>query len=491
MYTAFNKNNEKVSIDEVSEDEPCHCGICKAIFLQKRGQKVSPYFAHKPYEACSDTWTYGNSEWQRHWEYLFPKETREVIIGSPPEQHLADVALEKTVLEFCVGRMSVKFVKTRIEFFNKEGYNVVWIFDLFEERKNGTFQLSQGFDQYWWDRPHRLFSQLDIPNERVAVYFDLGVWKAEEPRRVIKLLKKPMGNLCAADDPLTEQELVEKLMQGQGLKNLPLHRSQLADGITFCLDLHGSFCAYGCFRPESIDHFIPADFCSRCSFHPDRDKAGPNFCTYRFRNLGTDDLAHLSQIEKNKFGQIQGYTLNEKGKPFHYSLGVLGNPGWSLEELSQAKPKCSLLVKNSVLKKTYLVKKEADGHFYGREQTYAGQFSESNSAIANEGDEVWILLDYQSPNFSKHPSHEEEPPEMEPPQKIDPLNQLDRKLTNNEIAHFLDYASKMLPPEVVKRVEQEVADHPEWRNREFFWWQNQRYRLQKCIQSGEVFSFDK
>ena len=81
MRYCVDKNNNRLDIFDVLNlsTETYYCPICHAELILKKGDIITPHFAHKSIKDCDD-FTHDMSDWHKEWQDLFPKENQEVII---------------------------------------------------------------------------------------------------------------------------------------------------------------------------------------------------------------------------------------------------------------------------------------------------------------------------------------------------------------------------------------------------------------------------
>ncbi|MEG9429492.1 MAG: competence protein CoiA family protein [Christensenellaceae bacterium] len=138
MFIAFNDKQEKIPIENATQENQYFCPICGEPLIIKamNSLAVHPHFAHKRGTKCPDDWHYDMSEWHYSWQQKFPKENREVIITKDGVKHRADVLINNTVIEFQHSPIKGEEIAKRNNFYLTCGYNVVWVFDATDKIKN-------------------------------------------------------------------------------------------------------------------------------------------------------------------------------------------------------------------------------------------------------------------------------------------------------------------------------------------------------------------
>ena len=104
------------------------------------------------------------SEWHRAWQNCFPKECREVVVQSDGVKHIADVLINKTVIEFQHSPITAEEIAKRNRFYTECGYKVVWVFDADGKIRNKNKSVDTidpilcAETDLCWERPKREFS---------------------------------------------------------------------------------------------------------------------------------------------------------------------------------------------------------------------------------------------------------------------------------------------------------------------------------------------
>lgn len=178
MIKAVDQDGKTVNIDSVDPSLPCYCPICGKLLIQKRGQIRQHHFAHLSDRGtdsndrqCSDRWRYDKTDWHIEWQKRFPEECYEVVMTNGNQKHIADIAVNNTVIEFQHSPISIDEFRDRNQFFASCGYSVVWVFDLMEEYSDQKIKCFG--EQFRWSYPKKLFRNMDLHNENVTVYFQL------------------------------------------------------------------------------------------------------------------------------------------------------------------------------------------------------------------------------------------------------------------------------------------------------------------------------
>lgn len=197
MLFAIDGKEHRIYIENTEKGGSYYCPLCRQPVMRRMGEKRIHHFAHYPvkssssYIPCTDGWHYDKSEWHICWQKRFPQECIEVIVENGAKRHIADVLINGTVIEFQHSLISLAEFNDRNEFYKQCGYKVVWVFDLIEECNEGRIEYSADDMMYCWSSPWKLFRNLDLSTEDVAIYFQLSV-NDNEPclERVVRSYNK-------------------------------------------------------------------------------------------------------------------------------------------------------------------------------------------------------------------------------------------------------------------------------------------------------------
>ena len=165
MFVAKDKEGNRVTIEEAARGGEYFCPLCggRVIVKAKGSEAVREHFAHKNKGEC-DSWRHDMSEWHRAWQNCFPKECREVVVQSDGVKHIADVLINKTVIEFQHSPITAEEIAKRNRFYTECGYKVVWVFDADGKIRNKNKSVDTidpilcAETDLCWERPKREFS---------------------------------------------------------------------------------------------------------------------------------------------------------------------------------------------------------------------------------------------------------------------------------------------------------------------------------------------
>ena len=185
MYIAYDKQNNRIDIDDAVKSEIYYCPICEGQVIVKEGKVNAKHFAHKSGE-CKDSWHYDMSEWHRQKQCYFPIENREIVISHNGKTHRADVLVNNTVIEFQHSPITAQEFMERNHFFNSLGYRVAWVFDVSTAYELESLTYSEDNNYLMiWKNPMRIFAQspkISDYNKNFSLWFswdsdfDEGDW---------------------------------------------------------------------------------------------------------------------------------------------------------------------------------------------------------------------------------------------------------------------------------------------------------------------------
>ena len=138
MFIALDKNNNRITIDNIDNISQYFCPICgeQLTIKAKNSELVNKHFAHIPGTICYDDFSHDMSEWHYNWQKQFPEQYREVVIEHNGEKHRADICINNTVIEFQHSPISSEEINKRNNFYLSCGYNMIWVFDADEQIKH-------------------------------------------------------------------------------------------------------------------------------------------------------------------------------------------------------------------------------------------------------------------------------------------------------------------------------------------------------------------
>lgn len=194
MFFADNMHRNRTYIDDADTNQAYVCPACKKPVIQKRGSIMAHHFAHKAKATC-DPWYSGKmSVWHKEMQNLFPRHCQEVIVRDDKhsEYHIADVLFNNGskfyVVEFQHSAISYNDFVARTDFYMKQGYGIIWIFDFCDIIPQKTMYYTKVEDSDWiqviWPGKDRLrfLDRIDFSEygENLHIYFHICTGKGRK-----------------------------------------------------------------------------------------------------------------------------------------------------------------------------------------------------------------------------------------------------------------------------------------------------------------------
>lgn len=187
MLKAKDKNGFLVYIDDADPEEQYYCQVCDQPVMQKRGEirihhfsHYSPHGTHADIVPCCDHWSYDMTEWHMEWQKRFSTDDIEKVLTLGKEKHIADLLLNKIIVEFQHSPISLNDFNERNEFYTQLGYKVIWVFDLIEEFDNGRIRDGDYEGSYKWSFVKKVFREMDLDETKATIYFQFSDCEDEE-----------------------------------------------------------------------------------------------------------------------------------------------------------------------------------------------------------------------------------------------------------------------------------------------------------------------
>lgn len=178
MLKAKDKNGLVVYIDDADPAQQYYCQVCDQPVMQKRGEirihhfsHYSPHGTHADIVPCCDHWSYDMTEWHMGWQRRFSSDDIEKVLTAGKEKHIADLLINKIIVEFQHSPISLDDFNERNEFYTRLGYKVIWVFDLIEERENGRIRDDDFEGSYKWTFVKKLFREMNLAETKATIYF--------------------------------------------------------------------------------------------------------------------------------------------------------------------------------------------------------------------------------------------------------------------------------------------------------------------------------
>ena len=170
MYSAYNEQFKKISINDAVSKQTYFCPACKKKLFVKTGDRKRPHFCHYPGESCIDYWKYDESEWSEKWKSNFTNDEVEII----HYEHHIDIEVKNNL-----GIMFSGSSMHRDTFIEKTNYmlsninNAMWLFNLTDLYDNGTIDPKP--DCVRWRNIWKMFSSYLYKNNNVWIVIETAV----------------------------------------------------------------------------------------------------------------------------------------------------------------------------------------------------------------------------------------------------------------------------------------------------------------------------
>lgn len=238
MYIAFDRNFNRVHIEDSIVREKYFCPYCQSPVVIRKGDIRQHHYAHAKGAVCSDTWSAernsNDCEWHKEWQDKFPVDNQEISLALGEIKHRADVMIRRTVLEFQHSSLNSEKFSNRNAFYAGLGHKAIWIFDFQELYEEGRFEIER-FKDYVsvdWKRPRHTFD--DFTDARrldgIELYFQIT------PDKMLRITKiYPIGFERFEAKEIAVEDLLQSLMgtDGSFAKPEPEDLSQNPEYIDF------------------------------------------------------------------------------------------------------------------------------------------------------------------------------------------------------------------------------------------------------------------
>lgn len=134
MIYAIDTNDSRVI---ATPKQKAICPICRQELIAKCGSIKVWHFAHINNTEC-DSFAEHESQWHIDWKNRFDKSMQEVIIEKDGVKHIADILVNRKVVELQHSPISDEDIFQRERFYG----SMVWVFDLIPKIKKGHFYKS-------------------------------------------------------------------------------------------------------------------------------------------------------------------------------------------------------------------------------------------------------------------------------------------------------------------------------------------------------------
>lgn len=139
---AVDARGNRVHIDNADRTAEYFCPVCGERMMQKKGAIRINHFAHFSTTNCRESWSSEEGDWHRSWKNRFPVDCQEIVIKDEEHIHRADVIVNNAVIEFQHSPISEEDFSARNSFYQKHGYQIVWVFDCIDKIDPETIKES-------------------------------------------------------------------------------------------------------------------------------------------------------------------------------------------------------------------------------------------------------------------------------------------------------------------------------------------------------------
>ncbi len=170
MYSAYDNEFKKISINDAVVGQTYFCPTCKKKLYVRTVKGKRPHFCHYPGESCIDYWDYDESKWSEKWKNSFSKEEVEII----HYEHHIDIEVKNNL-----GIMFSSSSMHRDTFVEKTNYmlsnisNAMWLFNLTNLYEKGTVDPKR--DRVRWRNIWKMFSDYPYENRNVWIVIEIIV----------------------------------------------------------------------------------------------------------------------------------------------------------------------------------------------------------------------------------------------------------------------------------------------------------------------------
>lgn len=366
MIIAYNKNKERIHIDEASRKEKYYCPTCGEELAIKRGNIKAHHYSHKAYSNC-DGWHYDMSDWHSLWQSQFPIENQEVVFELNGKKHRADVFINNTVIEFQHSKLSYEEFKDRNVFYTSLGYRVIWILDATHSYLNSEIE-EYGDNNYSWRNSPVQIRGYDIRLIDVYLQEFKNIWTSHQDYKKISMYNddlmdyaylhhidetasiSPDTFLSTGKNNLYDYEFINKfipvkfLHDGSFDLNLEMKKKEyylndISDEIlTIEEQMFDRTRFIWC---PSSGHFVnPNDSCHACIHLSEKNDR----CKFRFEKLLSKEFDRIVNIDYSDEGKIKSVTILKDKKRYRV--------------IYDSVPKCILTIKEAFedMKNTQIIR---------------------------------------------------------------------------------------------------------------------------------------
>lgn len=250
------------------------------------------------------------SDWHFDWQSKFPRDYQEVVITKNLEKHRADIAVQKTIIEFQHSPLSPEEFGARNAFYTSCGYSVIWLFDLIEQTHNQQIINLRGSEfKYYWKYAKSTFCDFNIrKNSSIKIYFQISEQNDPDSGTIIDVVwASPSGfKYFAVNNYYSENEFVEMFLKNSN-QVLNSNKHDIDNHLHCILDDNGAWRYYGCplSKEENPDSpFVIFEKCCKCIHFRGQSNSDIRYLRCGFHNKIISSLGHIQELERSIDGFI-------------------------------------------------------------------------------------------------------------------------------------------------------------------------------------------
>lgn len=365
MIVAFNKNKERIHIDDTIRGEKYYCPTCGEELCLKKGNIKVHHFSHVSSSNC-DGWHYDMSEWHSSWQNQFPIDNQEIVFEFNGKKHRADVFINNTVIEFQHSKISSEEFKDRNEFYTSLGYKVIWIFDATSSYLNGN--IYEHYDNnYSWN--NSLVQLRGYNGKFVDVYLQEfnNIWITHPDYKNISLFNDELDDyaylhhvdetasispdtfLSTETNNIYDYEFVDRFIPVKFLHDGSFDVTLDMKKREYCLNdisdeiLTEEEHAFGWDRfiwCPAFKHFVnPNDECHACIHLSEKNDR----CKFRFGKLLSKDFDKIINIKYSDHGKIEYAVISKDKKRYKVNYDKIPQCIMTIKEAFEDKPNTQVI----------------------------------------------------------------------------------------------------------------------------------------------------
>jgi len=425
MIIAYDKNKDRIHIDDAKRGKKYYCQTCGEEVCIKRGNIKAHHFAHLSNSLC-DGWHYDMSDWHRSWQDQFPSDNQEVVFEFNGKKHRADIFINNTIIEFQHSNIKKEEFEDRNNFYNSLGYNVIWIFDTIDSFMNDDIYKCSNEGDYLWN--NSLFPLNQYNEKMVTVYLQEynNIWKEIPNYKDISITNDELfdyawlhhidsidvivsqkfysiGNKDLSDYEFINIFLPIKFMHDgifdinqdmrKGTYNINDLSDELLTNKEYELGLNRFIWC------PMINHFVnPCDECIGCSHVSEKNDR----CKFRFEKILTEGFEKILNIKYSENGKVEYVDILKDKKRHTYNYEKVPDGIFTIKEAFKEKKNTEIIRLRNINTgwKVQITKYNYDmmlknNKCYGKVQApeiWNKHFSKNESEIFAFNKKEWVII---------------------------------------------------------------------------------------------------